>query len=74
MQTPEHYKHGKIQPIDVIYDWNLNFSLGCVLKYVARHKHKNNPVSDLKKARDYLDIEIDRLERESNPVEFDGIK
>lgn len=55
---PAHYNHGKIEPIDVIEDWKLNYRMGCVLKYVARHEHKGQALKDLRKMRWYLDREI----------------
>lgn len=61
----EHYKKYKYEPIDVINDWGLNFSLGNVVKYVARCDHKGTPIRDLKKAADYLRIEIERREAET---------
>lgn len=56
----EHYKQGKIEPIDVIEDWNLNFRLGNALKYIARCEHKENKIKDLKKALYYIQREIDK--------------
>jgi len=50
-----YYKNGKIEAIDVIEDWNLNFHLGNVIKYVCRAPYKDNELVDLKKARSYLD-------------------
>ncbi len=50
---PSHYNHGSIEVIDAIEDWKLGFHDGNVVKYVARHKHKNG-IEDLKKARWYL--------------------
>lgn len=61
---PAHYNAGKIEVIDAIDDWGLNFELGNVVKYVARADHKGQRLQDLKKARWYLDHEITRLERE----------
>ena len=55
MSTPTHYGKLKIQPVDVAEDWGLDFNLGNVLKYIARHKHKGDPVGDLAKAKWYLD-------------------
>ena len=52
---PQHYNQGKIEVIDAIEDWGLDFNAGNVIKYVARHQHKINPVEDLEKARWYLD-------------------
>ena len=62
---PPHYNTGKIEVIDAIEDWKLDFNAGNVVKYVARHKYKKNPVEDLKKARWYLDRLIERTENDS---------
>ena len=42
---PSHYTtNRKIQPIEVILDWNLNFNAGNVVKYISRAGHKaDNP-------------------------------
>ena len=50
---PAHYNQGKIEVIDAIEDWKLNFHAGNVVKYVARYEHKNG-LEDLKKAAWYL--------------------
>jgi len=60
---PTHYNAGTIEVITVIEDWNLNFNEGNVIKYVARARHKGAHLEDLKKARQYLDFEIARVER-----------
>lgn len=59
----EHYSVLSPEPIDVINSWNLNFNLGNVVKYVARHDKKGTPIADLQKARDYIDHEINRIRR-----------
>ncbi|KKN14537.1 hypothetical protein LCGC14_0995040 [marine sediment metagenome] len=51
---PPHYTTGKIETIDVITDWNLNYCEGNVIKYLSRYKHKGTPLRDLKKAEWYL--------------------
>lgn len=64
---PEHYCQGrKYEPKDVIRDWDLNFNLGNAVKYISRNGRKdgNSALQDLKKARQYLDFEIDFLEKE----------
>lgn len=61
---PSHYNTGKIEVWDAIDDWGLGFGLGNVVKYVARAGHKGNELEDLKKARNYLDREIRKLEEE----------
>ena len=55
---PPHYTFGNIEVIDAIEAWNLGFHLGNVVKYVARASHKGSFVEDLRKARWYLDREI----------------
>lgn len=58
---PQHYNSGKIEVIDFVEDQNLGFHLGNVVKYITRAEHKNG-IEDLKKARWYLDREIQRRE------------
>ncbi len=60
LSNPNHYDF-TIKPIDAIEAWDLNFSRGCVVKYVARAAHKGTELDDLVKARDYLDREIARV-------------
>lgn len=59
---PTHYNKGKLEPIDVIEDWNLNFNLGNTVKYIARAEYKNSKLEDLKKAKWYLERECNKLE------------
>lgn len=60
---PSHYCEGRAyEPIDVIEDWDLGYNLGSVLKYVSRAGRKQNQLEDLKKARFYLEREIQNLE------------
>lgn len=61
---PPHYHAGKIETIDVIEAWDLGFCLGNVVKYILRHRLKGDPLTDLQKARWYLDREIANLQRE----------
>lgn len=65
---PAHYNAGSIEVIDAIEDWKLNFHAGNVVKYVARHEHKNG-IEDLKKARWYLGRLISNLEKGSNAIQ-----
>ena len=62
---PPHYNQGKIEVIDAIEDWGLDFNAGNVVKYVARHQHKAEPLEDLKKARWYLERIIKGIENGS---------
>lgn len=67
---PSHYTYGKIECIDFIMDKQLNFQLGNAVKYIVRAGHKTSAdktdqekqIEDLKKARQYLDFEIEHLE------------
>ena len=63
--TPPHYQ-GTIQPIDLINAQNLNFNLGNVVKYVCRagKKQGENVLSDLEKAQNYINYEIERIKNE----------
>jgi len=60
---PSHYNKGKIEVIDAIEDWELNFSRGNAVKYVARAglKDKDTEIEDLQKALWYIEREIKRL-------------
>lgn len=62
---PEHYNVGEIEVVDAVSDWRLNFARGSIVKYVARAGHKagESELDDLKKARWFLDYEVERLER-----------
>lgn len=59
---PTHYTFSHIEVIDAIEAWELGFHLANVIKYVARADRKGRPLDDLKKARWYLDREIQRRE------------
>lgn len=59
---PQHYQHG-IEPIDYIESHNLNFNLGNVIKYVSRAPYKEAELEDLKKAKWYLEREINRHDK-----------
>jgi len=54
-----HYKHLAIQPADFIHDNRIPWLEGNVIKYVVRHRDKNG-LEDLKKARHYLDMLIEK--------------
>lgn len=59
---PAYYTHNGLEAIDAIEAWGLNFSLGCVIKYICRAGHKDgaNDIEDLKKASWYINREIER--------------
>lgn len=70
----DHYGSGVYEAIKIINSYNLNFNLGNAVKYILRAgKKDNNPmVSDLKKAVDYLQYEIERIteSEESNVIQL----
>lgn len=64
---PSHYRSDSgIEVIDAIEAWNLNFSRGNAVKYIARAgmKDVNKEIEDLEKAKWYIDREISRLKAE----------
>ena len=62
---PSHYTEGRqYEPRKVIHDWGLNFNLGNAVKYISRAGRKGDALEDLKNARQYLDFEIEEMEKE----------
>lgn len=63
---PAHYGSADdpYEVIKVIRAWNMGFSLGNAIKYIARagKKDPDKTIEDLRKARWYLDEEIAHLE------------
>jgi len=63
-QPQPYYHSGTYEAINVIEAWGLNFSLGNVIKYVARAGRKtDNPIEDLEKAKWYIEREIEKLKQ-----------
>lgn len=62
--NPKYYK-GKVEVIDAIEAWGLNFHRGNAIKYIARagKKNKEKEIEDLEKAAWYINREIQRLEK-----------
>lgn len=68
--NPRHYAHlGKYAAIYVITEWGLGFELGQTLKYIQRAGSKpgESELTDLKKARWYLDRHLHLLDPENEP-------
>lgn len=55
VEHPSYYNQGKYEVLEVILDWGLGFLAGNVVKYLARAPHKGSELSDLCKARAYLE-------------------
>jgi hypothetical protein len=63
--TQIHYENGKgYDVIDFITDYGLNFNKGNIIKYVARAGKKGDELSDLRKALDYINREIETIEKQ----------
>lgn len=60
---PKHYNSNPsgVECITVVE--HMNFNLGNAMKYLWRTDHKNG-LEDLKKARWYIDREIQRIEKD----------
>ena len=73
---PQHYGGAEAQheAISVIEEWDLGFHLGNVVKYISRagKKPDQTTISDLKKARWYLDRYIGELEVKNDPNSKEG--
>jgi len=54
-----HYQSMVIQPSEFINKNNIPFAEGNAIKYLCRHKQKNQK-QDLLKAKHYIDMAIDR--------------
>ena len=55
-QSGNHYKNGKIQPIEYSERNNLSMCQGNIVKYITRHKEKNG-IDDLAKVVHYALLE-----------------
>lgn len=65
---PAHYggANNPYEAIKVIEAWGLNFCLANTVKYISRAEKKGSPLEDLKKARWYLDREIQNRQKVEN--------
>ena len=62
---PAHYAEDReIEPVALIEDWDLSFSLGNAVKYISRAGKKDSDaeLQDLKKALWYLQHHIETIE------------
>jgi hypothetical protein len=60
VRHPKHYTShpSGIEAIEITKF--MNFCLGNAVKYILRADYKGDPITDLRKAQEYLQIEIDR--------------
>ncbi len=68
---PAHYggADNPYEVIKVVLAWQLPFTLGNTVKYIARAGKKDpaKHIEDLEKARFYLDKEIEELKKAQKP-------
>lgn len=64
---PSHYTFGKIEVIEALEDWGLNFHRANAVKYIARagKKDPSKEIQDLEKAIWYLERDVKRLKTET---------
>ena len=56
--SPAYYTRGTIETWDFIRDQDLNYHLGCAVKYICRAGYKDSKADDLRKAIHYLENEL----------------
>ena len=61
---PAHYCYSEYEPKDVIRAWGLNFNLGSAVKYIARAGRKDDILQELNKAKQFIEFEIEAIEKE----------
>ena len=66
---PPHYTSHPSGVECITVTEHMGFCLGNAVKYIWRAGEKGDAITDLRKARWYLDREIARLERDSSPGE-----
>lgn len=69
IKHPSHYCYSEYEPKDVIREWGLNFNLGSAVKYIARAGRKDDIIQDLSKAKQFLEFEIEYLQKQREVLE-----
>jgi hypothetical protein len=65
-ETPAHYQNNTgYDVIEFCNAYGLNFNRGNIVKYVCRAGKKEDEVKDLKKAIEYLQRELEFIQREN---------
>ena len=65
----DHYRKLNIQPAEFCMANNIPYVEGSVIKYVSRWRAKGG-VEDLRKARHFLDMLIERTERDTQTTDM----
>ena len=73
VNCPSHYCEGRsFEPIEVINDWQLDFDLGNVIKYISRAGRKGDKIKDLEKAAFYLNHAIKKQKENEKVSTYDS--
>jgi hypothetical protein len=64
-KKPSYYSNGGIEMSDIVNAYQLSWHRGNVLKYILRagKKKQDSLLKDLEKARNHLDMEIERIRK-----------
>ena len=68
--NPPHYQQGKIEVIDFILDQKMSYLIASATKYLCRYPHKHKAgegrLDDLRKARWFIEKQIEEILREES--------
>ncbi len=68
--NPAHYQKGKIEVIDFILDQKMSYLIASATKYLCRYPHKHKAgegrLDDLRKARWFIEKQIEEILKEEN--------
>ena len=72
---PSHYTFSKIEVLDAIEEWGLDYHSGNIVKYIVRadKKDPDKLVEDLRKAKFYLERLIRMKQEKQDKNEVHGI-
>ena len=68
--NPSHYQQGNIEVIDFILDQKMSYLIASATKYLCRYPHKHKAgegrLDDLRKARWFIEKQIEEILREES--------
>ena len=69
---PSYYQRGNTEVWDFIREQELNYHMGCAVKYISRAGHKESKIQDLTKAIHYLQNELENaINASSSRISYD---
>jgi hypothetical protein len=66
VSSPHHYTAGSIEVIDFIRAWDMSYLEGNIIKYICRYPYKGEALTDLLKAKRYLEWLIEEVREYTN--------